>query len=124
TDTTVPYETPYTFGAGAAVPPLKTIVTSDNSTNTQSDSITFVKDQTAPTVTLTAPSAAAKLRNGATLSATASDAGAGIRQVDFRYCPGATCTFSSGTSIGVATSAPYTVTWNGQPADGTDPIAV
>ena len=124
TDTTAPYENAYTFPASASTPTTKTIVTSDNAGNTQSDTVTFVKDQTAPTVTLTGPAGGTRLTNGATVSATASDAGSGIRQVEFRYCPGATCTFASGTTIGTATSAPYTVAWNSQPPDGTYTIAV
>jgi hypothetical protein len=124
TDTTAPYEAPYSFGAGAAVPTSKTITTSDNAGNTQADTVTFVKDQTAPTVTLTGPAGGAKLTNGAALSATAGDSGSGIKQVEFRYCPGATCTFASGTTIGTATTSPYTVAWNSQPADGTYTIAV
>ncbi|MDX6452423.1 MAG: hypothetical protein QOH16_2472, partial [Gaiellaceae bacterium] len=124
TDISVPYENAYTFPAAAATPAAKTITTSDNAGNLQNDTVTFVKDQTAPSVTLTAPATGAKLRNGATVGATAADAGAGIRQVEFRYCPGTTCTFASGTTIGTATSAPYSVSWNSEPADGTYTIAV
>src|SRR5205814_9410737 len=36
-----------------------------------------------------------------------------------RSCPGWTCSFSSGTSLGIDTTSPYSVTWNSMPTNGT-----
>src|SRR3712207_8062727 len=40
-------------------------------------------------------------------------------QVEFRYCAAATCSWASGVSIGTDLTAPFSVNWTGQPADGT-----
>jgi len=79
----------------------------------------FGGDTVAPTATLTAPAAGSTVRNGQALTATASDAG-GVANVAFRSCRGTTCAWANGVAIGAAlTAAPYTLAWNGQPADGT-----
>jgi hypothetical protein len=61
------------------------------------------------------------VNNGDTFTDTASDAGSGVKSVTYYYCAGlnGSCTSSTGTQIGSpATSSPYTVAWNSQPADG------
>jgi prepilin-type N-terminal cleavage/methylation domain-containing protein len=70
----------------------------------------------------TAPTAAGfgslptHIRNGQSLKGTGTDALSGIATYEFFYCAGTTCTPS--TSIGSVAASPGTVTWNGQPADG------
>ena len=72
-------------------------------------------DKTAPAVTMTA--LPARIRNGQALTATASDALSGVSSVTYLYCAGTACTPS--TPIGTSSSAPsYSVTWSGQPVDG------
>lgn len=74
-------------------------------------------DRTAPTAaTLTLPNGG-YVNNGATLSATGTDALSGIASLEFLYCSGATCTPS--VSAGSASGSPGTVAWTSQPADGT-----
>ena len=63
--------------------------------------------------------AGAAITNGETISASPSDGGSGIDQVEFRYCTGSSCSFPDGTAIGADSTVPYSVSWNGQPADGT-----
>src|SRR5919106_182145 len=112
----------YTFtSASASAPSPLTVVVADSVGNTTNDALTFVRDVTGPgAFSLTAPTAGAAIRNGQTVSASPSDAGAGLASVEFRYCPGATCTYAAGTTIGAPdTSAPYSLPWNSQPADGT-----
>ncbi|HZQ04091.1 MAG TPA: Ig-like domain-containing protein, partial [Gaiellaceae bacterium] len=79
-------------------------------------------DTNPPTVSIASPSAGGAVANGATLTASAADADSGVADVQLGYCPGSSCTWGSGgfTTIGsLLTSAPYRVTWSGQPADGT-----
>ena len=65
------------------------------------------------------------VHNGATLTDGASDTGSGVGSVTYYYCPSPnfttlTCTSSTPwTQIGTSSGAsPYSVTWNGQPANG------
>jgi hypothetical protein len=75
-------------------------------------------DKTPPTsVTLNA--LPAQIRNGQVLSGSAVDGGpSGIASLSYYYCAGASCTPT--ILIGTSSTGPsYTVTWAGQPADGT-----
>ena len=77
-------------------------------------------DTTPPTVSITAPTGGATIQNGQSVTASASDAGSGVQQVEFRYCSGWSCSFASGTTIGSPdTTSPYSVTWSSMPANGT-----
>ena len=68
---------------------------------------------------LTAPSATADVSNGVTLSSSPTD-DSSVASVAYGYCPGTTCTWATSTLIGTTTSGPpFTVTWSGQPANGT-----
>jgi hypothetical protein len=59
------------------------------------------------------------IRNGKPLTASPVDDLSGVSAVEFRYCPGTTCTWGAGTAIGSPdTVSPYLTTWSGQPADG------
>ena len=117
-DTSSPYGTSYGFGALSG---SQTVTAYSGAGLTASDTFTVTPDTSGPNAfSLTAPGAAATVANGQTVSASPVDAGAGIDQVEFRYCAGSSCSFSAGTSIGAPDStAPYSVTWSGQPADGT-----
>ncbi|MGH8984213.1 MAG: Ig-like domain-containing protein, partial [Acidimicrobiia bacterium] len=122
-DPTSPYDSnPYTFTtANTTAPAPFAVVVADDAGNTTNEALTFVRDVTGPVAfSLSAPGAGAPIRNGQAVSAAPTDADAGVASVEFRYCPGATCTYAAGTTIGTPdSSAPYTVTWSGQPADGT-----
>jgi len=103
--------------ANAAAPGAQQVVVSDGQGNRTTDQLALVRDTAAPPV---AVSTADSLRNGDPLSASATDADAGTASVAFRYCPGASCSWGSGTAIGTAdSSAPYGVSWTSQPVDGT-----
>jgi Bacterial Ig domain len=69
---------------------------------TTSAPITFVVDNTAPSVAFTAPSAGALLSGVSTLTASASDAN-GVVRVEF---------LADGTLVGSDESAPYALDWN------------
>ncbi len=117
-----PYVTTNNFAWGAATSsaPTEAVTDTDNATNANATTLTFVNDTTGPTAfALTAPSAGATIANGQTVSASPTDAGSGVAQVDFRYCTGWTCSWASGTSIGTDASSPFSVTWNNQPTNGT-----
>ncbi len=77
-------------------------------------------DNTAPAdFSIGAPDDGAAIRNGQALSASPSDAGSGVAAIEARYCDaGPLCTFASGIPIGTDTSAPFSIVWSGQPADG------
>jgi peptidoglycan/xylan/chitin deacetylase (PgdA/CDA1 family) len=66
-------------------------------------------DTAAPTVSLTAPTAAQSIRRGTVvpLAATANDVGSGVAQVVFAL---------DGTSLGADTTAPYGLSWNSRKA--------
>ena len=85
-----------------------------------SPSQTLTIDTTAPTIpTLTA--LPPYVRNGQPLSATnVSDngGGSGVKQVNYLYCPGSSCTPSTPIGSSSTASGDYAVSWSGQPADG------
>ncbi|HET6656454.1 MAG TPA: Ig-like domain-containing protein [Gaiellaceae bacterium] len=117
-DFTSPYEASYGFGALSG---SQTVTSYNGSGLTASDTFTVTPDTTGPSAfSLTAPGAGDSIADGQTVSASPGDAGSGIDTVEFRYCAGSSCSFSSGTAIGAPDSAaPYSVAWSGQPADGT-----
>src|SRR4029453_5781884 len=82
---------------------------------------TVTPDTSGPNAfSLTAPGAGASIALGQTVSASPVDSDAGIDKVEFRYCSGSSCPLASGTTIAAPDStAPYSVTWSGQPAAGT-----
>ena len=91
----------------------------DNSGNSQTSSTsTSTKvDNTAPAVPAVA--VAASSRNGATLSSSVTDSGSGVASVSYFSCPGTASCVSGGSLIGASSTGPsFTVTWTGQPADG------
>ena len=118
-DTTAAYQQVYAWRAGATASGAKT-VTAVNGLNLTADAaFTVVPDLQRPVVAIATPSQGSKVRKGDVLTATATDALAGVAKVQFRYCPGTTCTWSKAKPIGTATSAPYSVTWTKTPAPGT-----
>jgi hypothetical protein len=107
------------YGAPAQT---QTLTVTDGAGNTATTTFTIQKDSAGAATAFTAPAAAAVVRNGQTISATASEGAgnAGVKQVELRYCAGATCTYGPSTAIGgpIAAPGPYTTVWNSQPADG------
>ena len=99
----------------------QTLTGTDNAGNSATTTFTITEDTTGAATAFTAPAAGSAILNGATLTATANDGtGAGVKQVEFRYCAGASCTYAGSTAIGAPiTVSPYTTTWSSQPADGT-----
>src|SRR5581483_2709495 len=117
-----PYVTTNNFqwGAGTSSSPTETVTSTDNATNATPTTLTFTNDISGPSAfALTAPGNGATIANGQAVSASPVDGGSGTAQVEFRYCPGSTCSFASGTSIGIDTTSPYSVAWNNQPPAGT-----
>ena len=62
------------------------------------------------------------VRNGATVTDTATDIGSGVSGVAYYYCPNftGTCTSANWVSLGSSAAGPtYPITWTTTPADGT-----
>jgi hypothetical protein len=117
-DPLAPYQTTYAWTATAAAQGDYTVTATNGVTLQASSTFAVVPDTEAPTVSLTQPAVDAPIRDGQTLAATAADSLAGVREVEFAYCPGSTCSFLLATPLGIDTTAPYSVPWTGQPADG------
>ena len=116
-DTSSPYGTTYGFGDLSG---SQSVTAYSGVGLTASDTFTVTPDTVGPDgFSLTGPGAGAAITNGETISASPSDGGSGIDQVEFRYCTGSSCSFPDGTAIGADSTVPYSVSWNGQPADGT-----
>ena len=98
----------------------KSVTATNGASLTATSSFTVTPDSTGPAAfALSAPAAGATIKNGQAVSAAPSDALSGVAQVEFRFCAGSSCTFATGTVIGTPdTTAPYTVSWTSQPADG------
>ncbi|HEY6962876.1 MAG TPA: invasin domain 3-containing protein, partial [Gaiellaceae bacterium] len=114
----------YGWTVGATYAPTaqtQTVTATDAAGNSATTTFTIQKDAAGPITAFTAPAAGAAIVNGATLTATADDGvgNAGVAQVDFRYCAGASCTFAASTDIASDTTSPYSIAWSSQPADGT-----
>ena len=118
-DTTSPYSATYTWGDTSTATGPMTVTATNGFGLSSTSSFTVTPDSDGPSVAITAPGDGATIQNGQTVSATSSDALAGVAQVEFRSCAGASCTWNAGTTIGAADpTAPYAVTWSTQPADG------
>lgn len=116
TDTTAPYAASWNTGGtanGAATLIATAFDAYGNSTASPGVAVTVnnVPDTTPPTVSLTAP-AGGDVAGTVTVSATAAD-NVGVSQVQF---------FAGATSIGTATSAPYSVQWNTVGLTGTQQL--
>ncbi len=104
----------FSWNAGTSSGPTEAVLATDNATNATTTTLNFINDSTAPNAfSITAPGDGATIANGQAVSAAPTDGGSGIAQVEFRYCAGWTCTFASGTSIGIDTTSPYSVNWSG-----------
>ena len=82
------------------------------------------RDRTPPTVRLVDPSFGATIRSGQPITAIATDGkgakmvSGAVKSVAFGYCRPDACSWKNATTIGTATSSPYTVMWSSQPSDG------
>jgi regulation of enolase protein 1 (concanavalin A-like superfamily) len=105
-DTTAPYS--YSWGSVPAGSYSLTAVATDNdgaTTTSSAVSITVGSSNSAPTVSLTAPSSGATFTAPATITVTASaaDVDNNLSRVDF---------YANGTLIGSDTSSPYSIGWS------------
>jgi hypothetical protein len=86
-----------------------------------SPSQTLTIDATAPEPPTLTPQPP-YIKNGQSLTATnVSDngGGSGVKQVNYLYCPGSSCTPNTLIGSSSTASGNYAVSWSGQPADGT-----
>jgi peptidoglycan/xylan/chitin deacetylase (PgdA/CDA1 family) len=104
TDTTAPYSIGWdstTVSDGSHDLTARATDSLGNSLGSNARTVTV--DNSGPTVALTAPAASARITGtSSTISASASDS-AGVSSVEF---------FVGATSIGIDTTAPYSITWN------------
>jgi peptidoglycan/xylan/chitin deacetylase (PgdA/CDA1 family) len=105
------YSNPFTLSATTTI----NYRAFDNVGNSENNNAIQIQiDPTAPTVTLTAPSAGAVVSGSTTLSATAAD-NVAVDHVDFLV---------DGNVVGSATASPYNVNWNsGSVTDGNHTVA-
>jgi chitinase len=105
-DTTSPYGVTWS-NATAGTHSFKAVATDNGGLSSTSSTATITVNAAnqAPTVALTSPSNGATYSSGASIvvNANASDADGSIAQVEF---------FRGSTSLGIDTSAPYSVTWS------------
>jgi hypothetical protein len=125
TDTLSPFSSSdVTVADNAGQPAAVAIVSRDAAGNATTDTVTFVLDTSAPAPAplfdAVGPANSGVVKNGATLglSNTPLDPESTVTQVEFFYCTGGACDPFTGTSIGVDVTAPYSLAWSGQPADG------
>ncbi|OJT26916.1 hypothetical protein BO221_02585 [Archangium sp. Cb G35] len=105
TDTAAPYSISWNAASavnGSHTLQAKAYDAAGNVGTSASVSVTVFNDVTAPTVSLTAPTAGATVSGTATLSASASD-NIGVTRVEF---------YDGTTLVGTDTAAPYSVSWN------------
>jgi hypothetical protein len=94
-------------------------VTTEGRRDSQTATFMVAADTTGPTVSLNAPAAGSALVDGAAIEIAADDgSGAGLTEIEVRYCPGSECVFGEGISVGAGSAAPFTFPWNDQPPDG------
>jgi hypothetical protein len=117
-DPLAPYQTTYSWTETATANGDYTVTAVNGASLQATSTFTVVPDTGAPTVSLTQPAVDALIREGQTLSAAADDSLAGVREIEFAYCPGSTCDWLLAIPLGVDTSAPYSIPWSGQPPDG------
>jgi Bacterial Ig domain/Calcineurin-like phosphoesterase/Fibronectin type III domain len=119
-DDTAPYAQTYAW-TDAATASGSQFVTAFNGEGVQaSAAFSVVPDTSGPEpFALAGFSDGIGIHNGRSLSAPLADALSGVAGIEFRYCPGATCDWDSGTTIATDTTAPYSFPWFSQPLDGT-----
>jgi VCBS repeat-containing protein len=120
-DASSPYTSPvaYTWTATAVSLGARNVTSTNGAGGTNTAAITITADSTGPNAfSLTQPAAAARIKNGQSLDAAPTDAGAGVLSVEFRYCAGVTCVYASSTAIGTDSASPFSLAWSSQPADG------
>jgi hypothetical protein len=123
-------------GRGITLTPSTGAIASGDTANTVNGLATFgaiTINQSAASLTLTASasplvstapssvfSVSVLVANGATLTDTATDiGGSGVGSVSYYYCAGFSGSCASGTLIDSSSTGPnFSVTWNGQPANG------
>jgi hypothetical protein len=104
TVTTAPYQTTWntTAYANGTVVTLQAVAT-DGAGLQSTAAETVTVDNSAPTVSVTAPTAASVLSGSTNLTATAADVGSPVAKVDFLV---------DGSVVGTSTSSPYGMVWN------------
>jgi hypothetical protein len=119
TDALVPYLATYSWSTLSTASGAHSVTAVNGAGLTAATEFTVTPDTAGPSVSFSAPAEGAAIREGAVLEAAAFDALAGTADVEFRYCPGAICTWDTATPIGADAVPPYSVAWSAQPADGT-----
>jgi hypothetical protein len=117
--TTAPYAMTYVWDSTATASGTGTVTATNGSGLTAGATFQIVPDTTPPNpFTLAGLTNGSFVHNGTPLAASLTDSGSGIAGITFGYCLGTTCDWGSATTILTDTTAPYTMPWYGQPADG------
>lgn len=104
--TASPYTTNWnTTGVASGSHTLTAVAKDANANSTTSSAITIIVDNTAPTVTITAPTAGTTLSGTTTITASAADntGGSGLAKVEF---------YVDSNLAATVTTVPYTFAWN------------
>ena len=110
TDTSSPWEVPWsTTTVTDGSYDLRAVVTDTANNQSTSTLPTKVVDNTAPTGSITNPSAGARLTGSAIFSVSATDATSGVASVEFKLKPNGASTF---TTIGSDSTSPYSSVLN------------
>jgi hypothetical protein len=112
TDTQAAFERSYYWRPGETASRARTIEVTNGAGVTASAEFTVVPDTRKPRV------AVARVGPDARIVVDASDAGAGVRSVEVRYCAGVTCRWRDGRRIGIVTEAPYEIVVTSPPSEG------
>ena len=102
-ETMSPYLVSWNTATGADGLHTVTATATDTIGQTASDSISVTVDNTVPTVSITSPAEAATVLGTIDITASAADVTSGVIQVEF---------FVDGTSIGIDTTFPYSMSWD------------
>lgn len=114
-----PFRATYAWARGATFSGNRVAIVTNNVGLTKQEFFTVTADRTNPRAAITAPRPGARVTRATAVAVNASDVGAGVAQVDVRYCPGRACAFASGTVVGTDRVAPYSVAWSRLPVNGT-----
>jgi hypothetical protein len=112
-----PYTTSnnFTWSEGASSSPTEAVQGSDHATPTPlttTTTLTFTNDSTNPTGSITTPVSSTDVSGTIAVTTNSADAGSGVATVKFEESPTGAGTWST---IGTASSSPYTVNWNTVP---------
>ncbi len=99
----------FTWTEGTTSSPTEAVTSTDNVGLQSTTTLTFTNDSTNPTGSVTAPAAAANIRQTVAVSSNSADAASGVATATFQRSPAGAGTW---TTISSDAGAPYSVNWD------------